>query len=278
MLARMREALPTPPYVLYPNVRWIDRRSADAPARDGETDLLIVHPELGLLVVEVKGGLIRRDARGRWWSGEHWIEPPPFQQAETSKHALRRKLTSHPDWPGTPDDLRMGHAVALPDVGVRVAHHRIDLGPDAPLELVLDQSDLATVESARAAVERAYDHWLGDGRRGQALSDRQLALIEEVLAPAVELRPLLRREVEAGEQEVVRLTQSQMHVLGMLRGRRRAAVRGPAGTGKTLLAREKARQLAAEACACSSSASTSRWHESSLATLPRRWRLAVAGQ
>ncbi|CAN5580054.1 hypothetical protein BH23CHL7_BH23CHL7_15890 [soil metagenome] len=124
--------------------------------------------------------------------------------------------------------------------------NRIDLGPDAPLELVLDQSDLASADAARAAVERAFDYWLGDRRRGQEQSDRQLELIEELVAPTVELRPLLRREVEAGEAQVLRLTQSQMHVLDMLRGQRRAAIRGPAGTGKTLLAREKARRLAAE--------------------------------
>lgn len=53
-------------------------------------------------------------------------------------------------------------------------------------------------------------------------------------------------EVEQGEPEVFRLTQSQMQVLDTLRGRRRAAIVGPAGTGKTELAREKARRLAAE--------------------------------
>lgn len=95
MLARLREALPAP-YRLYPDVRWIDRAGPDAPARDAETDLVIVHPEDGLLVVEVKGGRIRRDEQGRWWSGEHRLDPPPFRQAERSKHALRRKLASLP--------------------------------------------------------------------------------------------------------------------------------------------------------------------------------------
>jgi hypothetical protein len=74
----------------------------------------------------------------------------------------------------------LGHAVAFPDVGVRETRGRIDLGPDAPLELVLDQSDLASADGARAAVDRAFDYWLGDRRRGQALSSRQLELIEEL--------------------------------------------------------------------------------------------------
>ena len=102
----------------YPNVRWISKPSDDMPARDGETDLVVVHPENGLLIIEVKGGQIRRDSQGRWWSGEHRLKPPPFEQAERSKHALREKLASLPDWPGDPQDIRMGHAVAFPHVAV----------------------------------------------------------------------------------------------------------------------------------------------------------------
>ena len=245
MLGRLREALP-PPYRLYPNVRWISKAATHAPARDGETDLLIVHPEGGLLIVETKSGPIRRDGQGRWWSGEHRIEPPPFTQAENSKHALRRKLASLPDWPGSDDDIRMGHAVAFPDVSVHGTTHTVGLGPDAPLELVVDQSDLASPEASGLAVERAYDYWLGDRRRGIPLTDRQLELIDEFLAPTTQLQPLLRLEVEQGERRVVQLTKEQIHTLDTLRGQRRAAIKGPAGTGKTILAREKARRLAAE--------------------------------
>ena len=216
------------------------------PARDGETDLVIVHPENGILIIEVKGGRIRRDGRDRWWSGEHPLKPPPFEQAERSKHALREKLVSLPNWPGDPQDVRMGHAVAFPDVAVREVRHPIALGTDAPLELVIDQSDLSSPESAKRAVERAYDYWLGDRRRGQPLTEKQLELIDQLLAPTTELKPLLRVEVEEGERRVVELTQGQMHTLNELRGMRRLAIQGPAGTGKSILAREKARRLAAE--------------------------------
>ena len=230
----------------YANVRWVSKPSDDMPARDGETDLVIVHPENGILIIEVKGGRIRRDGRDRWWSGEHPLKPPPFEQAERSKHALREKLVSLPNWPGDPQDVRMGHAVAFPDVAVREVRHPIALGTDAPLELVIDQSDLSSPESAKRAVERAYDYWLGDRRRGQPLTEKQLELIDQLLAPTTELKPLLRVEVEEGERRVVELTQGQMHTLNELRGMRRLAIQGPAGTGKSILAREKARRLAAE--------------------------------
>jgi hypothetical protein len=243
---RLRSALP-PDYRLYPNVRWISKRDANSPARDGETDLLIVHPENGLLVVETKGGRIRRDGLGRWWSGEHELKPPPFEQAENSKHALTAKLTSLPDWPDRQPDLRTGHAVAFPDVGVHTAATRsLGLGPDTDLALVFDEADLASDETAREAVDRAYDFWLGGRRRGSELSNRQLELIDELLARTVELAPILRPEVERGEREVVRLTQAQVSVLDILRGQRRASIVGPAGSGKTMLARENARRLAKE--------------------------------
>ena len=216
------------------------------PARDEETDLIPIHPENGIMIIEVKGGQIRRDGQGRWWSGEHQLKPPPFEQAERSKHALREKFGSLPDWSGDPQDIRMGHAVAFPDVAVRGVPHPIALGTDAPLELVIDQSDLSSPESAKRAVERAYDYWLGDRRRGSQLTQRQLELIDQLLAPTTELKPLLRVEVEEGERRVVELTQGQMHTLNELRGSRRLAIQGPAGTGKSMLAREKARRLATE--------------------------------
>ncbi|MEX1171175.1 MAG: ATP-dependent helicase [Chloroflexota bacterium] len=62
----------------------------------------------------------------------------------------------------------------------------------------------------------------------------------------VELRSMLRNEVAIGEHEVVRLTEGQYQTLHMLRGVRRASIVGGAGTGKTMLAAEKARRLARE--------------------------------
>ena len=161
VIDRVREALPGD-YRIYPNVHWISRSRVGGPARDGETDLVIAHPERGLLIVEVKGGIIRRDAQGRWYSGTNELKQPPFEQARISKYAILGKLREDPEWPdGNP---RAGHAVAFPDVdletlppGARV------LGPEAPTDLVLDGSALETPTSTRAGVERAYAHWLGDG-------------------------------------------------------------------------------------------------------------------
>jgi len=109
----IRAALPDE-YRLYPSVRWIRKEHQDAPARDGETDPVVLHPELGPLIVETKGGRIRRDSQGRWWSGAHQLKTPPFKQAEMSKHALVRKLGELPDWPGHASDIRGGLSGSRP--------------------------------------------------------------------------------------------------------------------------------------------------------------------
>ncbi len=50
---RLRAALPDE-YRLFPNVRWVLREHGHD--REGEADLVVAHPDLGFLVVEVDAG------------------------------------------------------------------------------------------------------------------------------------------------------------------------------------------------------------------------------
>jgi superfamily II DNA or RNA helicase len=49
--------------------------------------------------------------------------------------------------------------------------------------------------------------------------------------------------MQCAEQELLRLTDEQMRILDLLRDTKRLVVRGGAGSGKTLLALEKATRL-----------------------------------
>lgn len=243
---------------LYRNVRWLAATAPGRRPRDGELDVLVVEPETGLLAIEVKDGPVERDPFGRWYAGHRLLDVSPFRQAETSKHVLAERLRDRPDW--TRGDLPIGHAVAFPDVD-RASIGRVgDLGPDAPLELVIDRADLADERAARAALDRIAAYWSAasaasaalaharrpDPRRDPSLSDHDLAVIADAVEPAVRLRPLLRGDIEAGERELLAPTRHQLSVLRTIRGERRASIEGGAGSGKTLLAVEKTRQLAAD--------------------------------
>ena len=142
----LRAALPSPAYRIYVNVSWTGPVRTHGPARDGEADAVITHPEHGLLVLEVKAGEPSIDGAGHWHLGPIELKESPFEQARTSKHYLRAKLVDLPDWPSGLDPLA-GHAVALPDVDLDSlprGHSLFGLGADAPTDLVLDAHALET--------------------------------------------------------------------------------------------------------------------------------------
>lgn len=54
-------------YAVYCNRRWHTPRRGGTPPKPAEADFLIAHPDHGILVVEVKGGLIRYDPKTDSW-------------------------------------------------------------------------------------------------------------------------------------------------------------------------------------------------------------------
>lgn len=221
----LRDDLPARVLVLH-RVEWILRRPGHG-AEDGETDFLICDPDAGLLILEVKGGGIGFDpATDSWTStdarGEIHAIKHPFRQAKNAKFAILSKLKEHRRWGQMGlGKLLMGHAVALPDVhdaGVFVA-------PMSPRETIAAGPDLASLSVP---------------------GDRLLRLVEEVFARPATARALIASRLAEEEEIRIRLTAQQSKVLGLLAGRRRVGICGGAGTGKTVLAVEKARRLAAE--------------------------------
>jgi hypothetical protein len=238
---RLRAALPAE-YRLLPNVHWILRERGQV--REGEADLIVAHPERGILTLEVKSGPIRRDAYGRWYAGDLPMKKSPFQQASINRHALTAKLRELPAWEAGLQPTS-GHAVAFPDVDLASLGDGARLGADADPALVLDRRKLsdAAVSDARAWIDRTFEYWASNGRPpGQKGVD----LLVDLLAAPLELRSLLQTEIREGAQRTFEATELQLRVLDQLRRVRRAEIRGGAGTGKTILAAEKARRLARE--------------------------------
>lgn len=218
-------------YEVFHSVSWLARDPRTG-AEDGETDFVIAHPTLGILVLEVKGGLIRYDGEtGTWYSNDNQIKDP-VQQARRSKHSLLAKLKELPEWSDC--WITVGHAVAFPDVVVDR-----DLLLDLPQELVLDRPALADLE---AWVRRALGYWHGHDRQVGGVG-RGMRTLRDLLSPSWELRPLLRYVLEEEERQFIRLTEEQFALLDFLQGHRRALIVGCAGSGKTLLALEQARRL-----------------------------------
>lgn len=219
-------------WTIFYSVRWQSLRGGKQ--ADGEADFVAMHPRRGALTIEVKGGTDLRLAGGNWEAldrnGWHWI-PNPFEQAHDSKYALRRYLAERV--PSFRPTSRMGHFVVFPSI-----ERAAGFGPDAPREIIWDKHDL---KSPQTSMDRVVGHW----NPLAALTKQQAAAFVAALAPTEVIRRLMRNTVEDVKDQLIQLTSEQFAMLQFLGERRRALITGGAGTGKTVLAVEKARELSA---------------------------------
>ena len=220
----------------YYSVPWQSRRKGRQ--GDGEADFVLVHPKDGLFVAEVKGGSTIELKNGEWLTWSQGTPKPiknPFEQAKDSKYVLWEHLVAR--IPSLPKGVTLGHFVVFP------SHEQEgDLGPDGHRILILDEKDL--YDPIRA-VGRIAHHWNSSSTFSR-LNPAQLREIKQVLAPDVRIKRTLRFQVEDMNEKLNQLTDAQARSMRMFRKQRRAMVLGAAGTGKTVLAMARARELAAD--------------------------------
>ncbi|ADU06881.1 NERD domain-containing protein [Micromonospora aurantiaca] len=218
------------------NLAYVD--SGQARLRIGETDFVLLHPRHGLLIMEVKDGGYRVTDR-QWFASRRGADVPlgdPFDQAVRNRYALANWLRRSTGIRQVP----AGHCVVFTD-----GRPSGNLGPHAPDTIVLTA---ASLEHAPVLVERVMAHW--DQRGWTSRSDFEQALA--ALAPSAVVARTLRYDVDLAADDLDRLTRRQIQLTGrqleVLAGTSRrpaSLVLGAAGTGKTLLAQERARELAA---------------------------------
>ena len=209
-------------------------------AAQGEADFLVLHPRHGILAIEVKAGGIAYE-NGAWQqtnrnTGEtHVIFP--FQQAERSRQRVLAEMQK-----------RMQQNVPLVGKAVWFTSVQIPQGKPLPLEsprdIILDADDL---RAPKERLERIYAYWRGIlhiPERTQSPAEFQQTI--RVLQPVFRIVETLASVSAAVEQSTARLTNAQFALLEYLCDQRTAAIHGAAGTGKSLLAVEKARMLARE--------------------------------
>lgn len=236
-----RDQLPADVLVIY-SAAWLYRDDRGRIA-EGEADFTLVSPTFGILVVEVKGGGVTfSPGTGLWHSvdrnGRANPIKDPFRQAQTERHALLHEIKGHASWQQIAGgDLPIGHAVVFPDI-----HDATPLlGPGRQRDFIGVNVDLGDVVRWAG---RVMQFW----RRptDTPLGGRGARVVEDILCNPIDVRAVLRAAIDQAEVHRIRLTANQAKVLRTIGGRRRAVVSGGAGTGKTLLAVEKAKRLAAD--------------------------------
>ena len=223
-------------YSVIHSYRWLGDESQRR--SEGEADFLIIHPAKGILSVEVKAG-------GVAFRNGNWIQVnrntgtekvmDPFGQAAESQYRVRLLLRNN--FRGTMPLI--GRAVWFTSVCV---DKNVKLPPEAVREIILDQDSLAEPEKA---LDVAFAYWQRNLRFVPApLTGGQYKELLHVLLPSFQIAETISSSARENQTSYVQLTRQQFAVLDFLREQKIAAIHGPAGTGKSLLAMEKARMLA----------------------------------
>lgn len=216
--------------VILANVRLTDE------TKDHEVDLLVLMPDVGIVVVEVKSGSISVDD-GRWWQsgGSSRHEIYPVDQARDSKYAVRHYIENDPRWrDSSRTRVRWAHCVVTPYTDIADDFST----PDCPRWAIHGRTDMDTL------TPRIRDCALRQegGQRVPDIDD--IELIAEILKGRYLPTPNVAAEAHEREAVSDRLTQEQALLLKVTRLLRRVEVRGGAGSGKTVLALTQVKDLA----------------------------------
>ena len=220
------------------NVSWAIRNEIGY-VRDGQADFVVLAPELGLAVVEVKGSFsVRVGDDGKWYrrvlsrsegDSEALIKEPPPEQANRNMHTLvnilKNELFSipHSQFPGL-----YAFLVAYPNGVVEGSSDMYDSST------IITKKNLHRLGGAiKKALKARGNESLGKKFTQEIAENAVKILTNQRFRVASVDTELIATEDEESIDELTRLQ------FAALRGAfelPRVAISGPAGSGKTLLA------------------------------------------
>jgi hypothetical protein len=207
-----------------------------------EADFVVISSE-GILILEVKsGGVACRD--GRWiFTDKHGQSNSklegPFKQASTAKFAVKEIVEKDRTLRG----FLYGYGVIMPDEDFRQEGSEIDLN------VLLPASRYHT--NLGEYIDHLSRYWQEElarkhGRNPRRPDMKTLERVRQMLRPDIRSAYTLNSALTNLEKEQVELTEEQSRILQRLDSNPRTFVTGGAGTGKTLLAVDKAVRLTKE--------------------------------
>lgn len=204
--------------------------------KDGECDFLIAHSEHGILAIEVKGGEITFEPQENLWTSKdaqgfvHKIKNP-IEQARSAKYEILKRLNQSKMWKSR--HIHISHGVIFPNASSAPQN----LGPDRPADIFCCSRQFS-LKMRDWVSARMSEH--NRPKNCSALGKDGIIALETLLAKPFTLSFKIGSALSEAEEEFRILEPSQYHILDTIADISRVAIRGGAGTGKTIVAIEEA--------------------------------------
>lgn len=207
---------------------------------ESETDFVIFNRNLGILCIEAKAGQVHYED-GYWFygSGEIMENGGPFFQASQNKWKLQKYFQKH-NLSYVIDRCKFLHAVWFPSINMAQLDN-MTLPPEADRLLIMTQESLDNPEQN---ILRIFTRKVSS-RTTTNLSDTDVTrILKQGLCPEFNVFPSVSYEADLKKIVFHRLLTEQSNILNYLSEQKSAAINGAAGTGKTMIAIEKAKRQA----------------------------------
>jgi len=204
---------------------WHSLKIRTKGAQFAEIDFLVANPGRGILALEVKGGLVKKEG-GVWLQNNQPMKASPLDQAHRFVRTLIAKFKDKGLFAPP-----IGVAVVLPDMDFDVQPTQGDLEG-----LVIGARELPYLEEA---LPRILDRALRD-HTGPLFAPDWIGFLHALWCESWPLGMSLSQVVKGREARRIQLDREQFTALESIVENDCVLVRGGAGTGKTLLARELA--------------------------------------
>ena len=205
--------------------------------RESETDFVIFHPKKGILCLEAKAGQVDyMDGNWRYGSGVIMKKGGPYSQAESNKWKFKDYMIER----GMKREFnrcKLLHAVWFPDVPLSKLEGKF-LPANADLNITLTSDSFGKIEED---IERIFALKI-PARVETKLSEADTKrILERVLAPNFGLISFQEAKINRRKIVFKRMLREQVALLNYLEEQDNAIINGFAGTGKTVMAVEKAK-------------------------------------
>ena len=213
-----------------------------------ELDFVIANPKKGLLCIEVKAGSGISYENRTWYytNGTEMHHGGPYNQAASAKRALIDKIrfSSNEDVKNLFHRCKVMHAVFFPDL-MRKDFEKLDgLPEEASADITIFADDMGNPTKRIAEIFSKSLSWERFVEASETkLSDEEFQLLlDVVLCPHFKLIPSPAVKNVYLEERLNQLLKEQYRILDFLEEQSSAVINGAAGTGKTMIAVEKARR------------------------------------
>lgn len=203
---------------------------------EGEADFVVVSPQTGIVIIEVKGGQIGRDSDG-WYSVDRNLEvhriKDPTNQAANCKHKILQYIKTNKDFQDRFISAR--HMVCFPNASEKDYRGLMEL----PREMIIFSEDLYCLEQRILdfAKRDSYD------QSTLPLSRLECQKIVEILKPNFSIPNRWFVQCKRQDAIIKQLTEEQNSIWELFDSNKRVSINGPAESGKTLLAIKLAKKV-----------------------------------